>query len=324
MSDIKLTLTETVEEFSGKFEGTELKLFEDLLPDLEKAEHLAFEKFEAQSVSERMVGISSSTPSILRYGERAQKKLQNFTGDTLKSVASREVDEINNLLLDMSSSIKILDDVNAKPPKFFAAKKLKDQYTETSGVAERVRKELNGWLMRLQVDLKTLDEAYRQALECYGELSVYISNGKQVLKATRTNELESLQTRADTTRRPEDAFACRDLRDKCETLERRLHDLEITKIACLQTALQIQMLRQTDQSLVLTIRNSINKIIPIWQQSITAAMTERRNKEASKVDNTKLLESIKEILALQKQMDEGRVKLKIANIDQQTVKDFKN
>lgn len=230
-----------------------------------------------------------STEIILRYGEEAQSKLENFTDGALEGVSGRDVGEVGTLLAKMSVSIKDFDkETNSKFLNALRSTKkqmevLRVKYGEVSVSLDRVKKELIGQRTTLLVDIKKLDNMYQQNLEYYKELTMYILAGKSQLEKTRNGELQELKQKAETSNLQEDALAYNDLKDHCESFELQLHDLELTRAVCLQTAPQIRLVQKTDEQLARKLQSSANNTIPIWKQKIAIALAIQHNEEAAAI-----------------------------------------
>lgn len=242
--------------------------------------------------------------SIISYGNSQQKKLKNFTGDTLKNVAGRSLEEIGVLLLSMMDQVRSLDNVLPKSKILQVVRPgltpatLRAKYDKTAKELERLQKQLEGWYMTLLVDIETLRELYQQVLVCHKELSTKILAGKQKLQQVRTGDLAALQQKATATRTPEDALFYNDLKQKCENFEKRLHDLELTKTLYAQTALQIQLAIDTDEQLTIQIQSGIAHAIAIWQQNVTIAISQFET-VALNESNAELVSAISKVLDLQ-------------------------
>lgn len=281
------------------------EVFVEVKTALEKAETLPPEDRQQVEAFAKQIDLHNSE-IITRYGEAAQRKLETFTDGALQGVAGRDVDEIGTLLSKMSVSIKNFNDqTDSKFLNVFRsvkkkAEELRVQYDDTSNTLERIKKELLGQRTTLLVDIKMLDAMYAQNLEYYKELTMYILAGKHKLEEVRQGELEELRVTAESTGSQEDAFAYRDLADQCESFELQVHDLELTRAVCLQTAPQIRLVQKTDEQLARKIQSSINNTIPIWKQKIAIALAVQHNEDAGRIQ--------KEITDLTSQMIEENAK----------------
>lgn len=230
---------------------------------------------------------------IASYGEAAQRKLETLTDGALKGVAGRDTGEIGKLLSEMSVSIKNFNDetVDSKAPGFLRKAKKKTEtlrvkYDGVSNTLDRIKKDLEGQRMRLLTDVNMLDGMYKQNLDYYKELTMYILAGRQKLEETQRGELEELRRKAETTGSQEDAFLYNDLRNMCENFDKQLYDLELTRTVCLQTAPQIRLVQNTNAQLVRKIQSSINNSIPIWKQKLAIALAMEHNRTATEAQKS--------------------------------------
>lgn len=291
MSEIKLELPKAAPESNPQ--ATEVVAQQDVFSEVnETLQAVAkLSPDEQRQIEEfaKQIDLHDSAV-VMRYGEAAQSKLESFTDTALKGVSGHDVGEIGDLLSEMTVSIKDFNNQSSDKGLlnvFRSAKKkveiLRVKYTEISGTLERVKKDLLGQRTTLLVDIKTLDEMYEQNLEYYKELTMYILAGKQKLEQTRAGELQELKQKAEQTGTQEDAFLYKDLQDQCESFEKQLYDLELTRSVCLQTAPQIRLIQQTDKQLAQKIQSSINNTIPIWKQKIAIALALEHNAEAARM-----------------------------------------
>lgn len=267
------------------------KVAREISETMQRLEKLTPEEQKQVADFSRQIDLHS-TETILRYGENAQNKLESFADDALKSVTGRDVEEIGALLAKMSVSIKEFDDEtdNKFLNLFRSAKKqivvLRTKYAEVSDSLDRIKKELIGQRATLLVDISNLDKMYQQNLEYYKELTMYILAGRSKLEATRNGELQELKKQAEKSGAQEDAFLYKDLKDHCESFELQLHDLELTRAVCLQTAPQIRLIQKTDEQLARKLQSSAKNTIGIWKQKTAIALAIQHNEDASEIQKT--------------------------------------
>lgn len=272
---------------------------------------MSFGTFDAGLNSDRVQAIAgaqqidlSDSNAVLSYGNAQQKQLQNFTGNTLKNVAGRDLGEIGTLLSSMMEQVQLLgsDSPKSKILQFVQPKPnpqdLRKQYQKTAKVLDKLQKQLEGWRMTLLVDIETLQDLYQQVCARYEELSALIIAGQRQLQQVYDGELATLRQEATSAKSPMAAFAYNDLEKKCENFKNRLHDLELTKTLYQQTAAQIYLAKETDVQLVAQIQSNINHAVTIWQQSVTAALIDLRITELKETD-AKLFTAISDVLNLQ-------------------------
>ncbi len=191
--------------------------------------------------------------AIMRYGEPVQRGLKALASDVAKNVAACDVDEINALLAEMDRLISERDNhfraatSRGKPRQSKAFRMSSAAATKALG---RTRKELEGERMSLLVSIKILDNLYGKLNERERLLSAHITAGQQQLTTARAGELSELQLRAKTTGASVDRLACENFHFKCESLRKRLVDLDLSRTVCLQSMAQAELTLQTRRRLV--------------------------------------------------------------------------
>ena len=135
--------------------------------------------------------------------------------------------------------------------------------------------------VRLLKDSAMLDKMYDQNLSYFKELTMYIAAGNQKLEATRNGELAELKNKAALSGQPEDAQAVRDMEEKCNRFEKKLHDLELTRTIAMQTAPQIRLIQNNDTSMVEKIQTTIVNTIPLWKSQMVLALGIAHSTEAA-------------------------------------------
>ena len=141
---------------------------------------------------------------------------------------------------------------------------------------------LKGHQMRLLKDSAILDKMYAQNLVYFKELSMYILAGKKKLKETREGRLKELMAKAQMGGRPEDAQEAKDLDTMCNRFEKKLHDLELTRMISIQTAPQIRLVQNNDTVMVEKIQTTIVNTIPLWKSQMVLALGIAHSTEAAR------------------------------------------
>ena len=126
-----------------------------------------------------------------------------------------------------------------------------------------------------------LDKMYDQNLSYFKELTMYIAAGNQKLEATRNGELAELKNKAALSGQPEDAQAVRDMEEKCNRFEKKLHDLELTRMISIQTAPQIRLVQNNDTQMVEKIQSTIVNTIPLWKSQMLLALGVEHSSQAA-------------------------------------------
>lgn len=228
-----------------------------------------------------------NTAQILQYGAGTQKKMADFSDEALKNVRTQDLGEVGELLTDVVSQLKDFDTEEEKGFFGFLKKQankienLKNKYDKAEANVERITDVLQKHQVRLLKDSAMLDKMYDQNLSYFKELTMYIAAGNQKLEATRNGELAELKNKAALSGQPEDAQAVRDLEEKCNRFEKKLHDLELTRTIAMQTAPQIRLIQNNDTSMVEKIQTTIVNTIPLWKSQMVLALGIAHSTEAA-------------------------------------------
>lgn len=228
---------------------------------------------------------------IVQYGAGAQKKMSDFSQSALKSVRTQDLGEVGSLLTDVVTELKSFD-VEEEKGLFAFFKRgankvqaLRTKYDKAENNIEKVVKALKDHQMRLMKDSATLDKMYDMNIVYFKELTMYILAGKKRLQDVRENELTALVARAQETGRAEDAQAARDLEDRIVRFERKLSDLELTRVIAMQTAPQIRLVQNNEISMIEKIQTTLVNTIPLWKNQMVLALGIANSAEAVKAQN---------------------------------------
>ena len=179
----------------------------------------------------------ANTNGILQYGAGAQKKMADFSEKTLENVRSKDLGEIGDLLTSVVTELKTFDAEEEKGPFSFFKKStnkinaMKAKYDKAEVNVNKICDVLDGHQRQLLKDIAILDQMYAQKPEIiFKELTMYILAGKKKLELVRSTELRDLQNKAQMTGKAEDAQAAKDLEDLCNRFEKKLYDLELTRM----------------------------------------------------------------------------------------------
>lgn len=225
--------------------------------------------------------------AILQYGVGTQKKMADFSGDALDNVKTKDMGEIGDMLSGVVAELKNFDEEQKGILSIFkkTANKvdaLKVKYSKAETNITRITDALEQHQMQLLKDVAVLDKMYDLNLTYFKELSMYILAGKKKLQATRETELAQLLDKARTTGLPEDAQAAKDLEALCERFEKKIHDLELTRMVSIQTAPQIRLVQNSDTMMVEKIQSTIVNTIPLWRSQMVLALGVSHAEEASR------------------------------------------
>ena len=227
--------------------------------------------------------------AILQYGVGAQKKLASFSESTLENVQTKDLDEIGNMLSNVVVELKGFD-VEEEEKGFFGFFKksgnklasLKAKYDKAETNITKISTALETHQAQLLKDVALLDKMYELNLTYFKELSMYILAGKKKLEQVRATELVELLNKAKASNLPEDAQAVKDLESQCERFEKKIHDLELTRMVSIQMAPQIRMIQSSDSLMVEKIQSTLVNTIPLWKNQMVLALGASHAGQAAK------------------------------------------
>lgn len=232
-----------------------------------------------------------NTEMILTYGAAAQNKMTDFSENTLKTVKTKDLGEIGNVMSDLITELKSIDDEDEdKGFNIFKkaknkAETLKVKYTNAEKNVDHIIQVLENHQKILFKDIALLDQMYELNLANFKELSLYIIAGKKALEKARNVDLEELKQKALKTGLAEDSQAANDFASLCERFEKKLHDLELTRTVALQMGPQIRLVQNNDILMTEKIQSSIVNTIPLWKSQMVLALGLSHSTEAMKAQN---------------------------------------
>ena len=228
-----------------------------------------------------------NTNQILQYGAGTQKKMAQFSDAALANVRTQDLGEVGDLIVDVVGELKGFDAEEEKGFFGFFRKQadklqtLKARYDKAEMNVAKIGEALEQHQIRLMKDSAMLDQMYKQNLAYFMELTMYILAGKKKLEEVRSGKLAELQARAQLSGLAEDAQAARDLSDKCDRFEKKIHDLELTRAISIQTAPQIRMLQNNDTVMVEKIQTTLMNTIPLWKNQMVLSLGIAHSTEAA-------------------------------------------
>ena len=251
--------------------------FERLSP----AEQAAVREFAGQ------IDVTNSE-QILNYGSAAQKNIADFSGAALSKVRTKDLGEIGDELSDLVVELQGLNfEENEKKGflGFFKKQRqsiaaLKAQYDQAEDNVDKITAELEKHEVTLMKDIAMMDKMYEKNQQYYKELTMYILAGKLKCKELREKELPEYQARARESGKAEDAQAANDFANMIGRFEKKLHDLELTRMVSIQMAPQIRMIQSNDSVMAEKIRSSIVNTIPLWKSQMVMALTLHHSQQA--------------------------------------------
>lgn len=234
----------------------------------------------------------NNSKMILQYGAGAQKKIADFSETALNSVKTKDLGEVGELLTGVVTQLKDFQPNQEEEKERgifgFLKKKTKDmdslktKYASAETNINKICKVLDENQRQLLKDVSMLDKMYELNKTYFKELSMYIAAGKQKLEKTRSTELPALMQQATRTNLPEDAQAVNDLNDMCARFEKKLHDLELTRMISIQMAPQIRLIQNNDILMSEKIQSTIVNTIPLWKSQMILALGVAHQEKAVK------------------------------------------
>ncbi len=248
---------------------------------------------EQRAIEQKLQEIHiDDTKSILFFGSQAQEKLTEVSDHMLERVKNKDMGTVGADLNNMVATLRGFDldelDLNKKPG-FFArlfgkarpVVKFLQRYEEVRKQIDSTVDKLEEHKTTLLTDITSLDRLYEANLDYLKELDRYIAAGEEKLRQLDTEIIPARQKAADDSGEVLDAQALKDLRTARDELERRVHDLRLTRQVAMQSLPSIRMVQENDKGLVNKIGSTIVNTIPLWRQQLALAVTIYRSGEAA-------------------------------------------
>ena len=242
----------------------------DILTDAEK---------KAVQQLQQQINVSD-TNAILQYGVGTQKKMSEFSDAALQTVRTRDLGEVGDMLTGVISNLESFNTEDKNEGGFFGLFKkpkkkiieMQAEYDKANNNVERVAKALQAHQVTLMKDIATLDKMYASNLGYYKELTMYILAGKAKIEEIANTELAAKRAKAEKSGLSEDAQAVKDLEDQINRFEKKIHDLELTRMIAIQTAPQIRLIQSSDTMMVEKIQSTLVNTIPLWKNQMVLAL----------------------------------------------------
>jgi uncharacterized protein YaaN involved in tellurite resistance len=226
---------------------------------------------------------------ILQYGAGAQKKIADFSESALNNVRTKDLGEIGGMLSNVVLELKNFDTSEEKKGLMGFLKKstnkltvMKEKYTKVEVNINKICNMLEGHQVQLMKDIAILDKMYDLNKVYFKELSMYILAGKKKLEKLQVEELPALSERALRSGLPEDAQAVNDFAALCNRFEKKIHDLELTRMISIQMAPQIRLVQNNDTLMSEKIQSTIVNTIPLWKSQMVLALGVAHSTQAAK------------------------------------------
>ena len=234
----------------------------------------------------------SNSNVILQYGSGAQKKIADFSENTLNNVRTKDLGEVGEMLSNVVTELKSFD-VDEEEKGFFGFFKrtsnkltaMKAKYDKAEANIDKIAGALENHQVQLLKDVAMLDKMYELNKVYFKELSMYILAGKKKLAEVEATELPALAEKAKQTNLPEDAQAANDLASLCSRFEKKLHDLELTRMISIQMAPQIRLVQSNDTLMSEKIQSTLVNTIPLWKSQMVLALGITHSQQAAQAQH---------------------------------------
>ena len=232
------------------------------------------------------------TNQVLQYGAAAQKSVASFSENALNNVRGKDMGEIGEDLSRLVVELKGFGEDEEKKGLKGLFKKagnkletMKAQYNKVEANVDKIAQNLENHQITLLKDVAMFDQMYELNLKYYKELTMYILAGKKRLAEVRSTELEELRKKAEQTGLAEDAQAYNDLVNLCNRFEKKLHDLELTRMVSVQMGPQTRLLQNNDTLMIEKIQSSLVNTIPLWKSQMVLALGMEHSRQATAAQN---------------------------------------
>jgi len=237
----------------------------------------------------------TKTDTVMQYGASAQKKISEFSDATLNNIKTKDLGEIGNMIANLVTELKGFDIDQEEKKGFFSLfnvfKKagnsftaLKARYDDAEVNVTKVANLLEDHQIQLLKDIAVLDELYERNQMNKKELTMYILAGQQKLKQAQEVELPQLVARAKESGTEEDAQFANDYANLINRFEKKLHDLELTRMISIQMAPQIRLIQNNDTLMAEKIQSTLINTIPLWKSQMVIALGLQHSEDAIKAE----------------------------------------
>lgn len=256
-----------------------------------------------------------NTNAVLQYGASTQTKMADFSEKALGNVRTKDMGEIGDMITGLVTELKSIDtDEDSKGIVGFFKKKvdklalLKTKYDKAEVNVNKISEALEDHQVQLMKDIDVLDKMYELNLNYFKEISMYIEAGKVKIEDARNNDLPVLKKKAMDSGLPEDAQEVKDFENMIERFEKKVSDLELSRMLALQTAPQLRLVQSSNTVMVEKIQSTLVNTIPLWKNQMVIALGIEHSTQAAEAQR-KVSDMTNELLK------KNAAQLKIATIE---------
>lgn len=225
------------------------------------------------------IDLHNST-QVMQYGSAAQRKIASFSDTALNNVRTKDLGEVGNEISQLVVELKGFDIDEEEKKGFFGRFKntgnkivaMKARYDSAEVNVNKIAAALENHQVQLMKDVVMLDKLYDMNLNYHKELSMYIIAGKKKLQQERSTTLVEMKNKAQRSGLAEDAQAANDFAQQCDSFEKKLHDLELTRMVSVQMSPQIRLVQNNDKLMSDKIQSTLVNTIPLWKSQMVLAL----------------------------------------------------
>lgn len=288
----ELSIAEEITQAAEEAETVEQEKAEEIVPEKLELEKLSPEEQAAVKEFAAKIDVENSE-QVMNYGSAAQKNISEFSDAALATVKTKDMGEVGDMLTSLVTELKGFDFDEEEKKGFLGLFKkskksiesLKASYDSAEKNVDHIVEQLENHEITLLKDISLMDKMYDKNEEYQKELTMYIIAGKLRIQDLRENALKEMQKKAEESGLTEDAQAASDFANLIGRFEKKIYDLELTRMIAVQMAPQIRMIQNNDSLMVEKIRTSINNTIPLWKNQMVLGMTMYNSDEAMKAQN---------------------------------------
>ncbi|MFC3569400.1 toxic anion resistance protein [Paracoccus sp. TOH] len=251
----------------------------------------------AEEIRKRMAEVDiRDSGSIVHFGARAQNELQEISQAMLADVRNKDVGPAGESLREIVTTIRgfSVSELDVRRRRSWWEKllgraapfaKFVANYEEVQGQIDRITADLDQHQHRLLKDIKSLDLLYDRTLNFYDELALYIAAGEEKLAQIDRDETPAKEAAVEAAAENDKVMAAQELRDlraARDDLDRRVHDLKLTRQVTMQSLPSIRLVQENDKSLVTKINSTLVNTVPLWETQLAQAVTIQRSAEAAR------------------------------------------
>lgn len=284
----ELTLTPDLSVPELTIEVSPEKSIDQVQADAVKMDMAALSEAERRAVEEfsQKIDIRDSN-LVLQFGAAAQKNIADFSANALSNVRTKDMGQVGDMIGSLVNELKGFNAEEERKGLFGMFKKagrqldaMKTKYNSVEKNVDKIAESLETHQVTLLKDMALLDQMYDKNLDYYKQLTMYILAGKKKLEQERSTTLAQLRDKAQQTGKAEDAQAANDYASMCGRFEKKLHDLELTRMVSIQMGPQIRLIQNNDALMAEKIQSSLVNTIPLWKSQMVLALGMEHSRQA--------------------------------------------